>query len=94
MQQEILKNGNEGGAWKALGLEETELRNQGDRDNQSLQDRVPWKRQLHSDSLEYSGEHGSVYANQQTTLKSQHVSLYSVRISFKTEGNIKFFSDI
>ena len=46
MQQENLKNGNEGGAWKALGLEETELRNQGDRDNQSLQDRVLERRDL------------------------------------------------
>ena len=35
-----------------------------------------------------------MYTNQQTTLKGQHVSLYSVRISFKTEGNIKIFSDI
>lgn len=43
------------------------------------------------DPLKYSGERGSVYANQQTILKSQHVSLYSVRISFKTEGKIKNF---
>ena len=27
------RGGDEGGAWKALGLEETELRNQGNQDN-------------------------------------------------------------
>jgi len=46
LQQENKKNGNEGGTWKTRGLEETELRNQGDRDNQSLQDRVLERKDL------------------------------------------------